>query len=130
MNFVIVGSFREEDFGSAIISLFPELREDIQEWTGLVTLQMMELRLFAEKQAAAGNTLILNTCVQLLQRALTEGDAQLKNAVYVSFLEHVNRSEEVGKRIYDALTPELREGWKEVNGYLDTLLNRIPPSHD
>ena len=130
MNFAIQGSFRGGDFGDAVVVAIPELRQDMEEWTGLVALQIMELRLFAEKEAAAGNTKNVGRCVELLHRALIEGDAELKNLVHVAFLEHVNPSDEVGKRLYDALTPELQAGWKDINDYLDKLLNRTPASID
>jgi hypothetical protein len=68
---------------------------------------MSDFYRFAESAAHDGNQAELKRCIDFVERAFTEGDANIVDAVHVSFLEYISE----GSVMYDALSPKLRKAW-------------------
>jgi hypothetical protein len=106
-----------KDFGSIVISSIPDLTAEMENSTDFVHLQMHEFRQYALRQAKLGNDDGLRRCVEVLERVFRLGDSDLKTAVSVAFLEHIDASSKAGKKMLSVLTPELRQGWTEMQVY-------------
>jgi len=104
--------------GSVIAGAIPELRADIEEDEGLVHLIFMELFCWTESAAQGEKSDEVSKAIRLVDSIFRDCDADVKNALTVSFLENVDPENSVGQRIFDALTPELRSQWHELDGYM------------
>ena len=109
-----------QKFAELLVKEFPELRDDIQEWHDLVHLQMMEFRLLTTREWERGNWETVEKCLRLADELLRLGDSKVKNAVYVSYLEHLPRKGEVHDRLRTMMTTGLNRGWDEILAYLST----------
>jgi hypothetical protein len=109
-------------FAELLLTEFPELRDEIQEWQGLEHLQMMEFVLLTERACERGDWDNVEKCLQLADKLLRLGDSKVKNAVYVSYLETLPRTGEVHDRLRTMMTTDLRRGWDEILAYLSKLL--------
>ena len=109
-------------FAKLLITEFPELREEIQDWQGLDHLQMMEFVIFTERACKQGDWETVEKCLRLADKLLRLGDSKVKNAVYVSYLESLPRKGEIHDRLRKMMTRNLRTGWDEILAYLSKLL--------
>jgi hypothetical protein len=116
------GQIDGQKFAELLLIEFPELRADIQEWQGLDHLQMMEFELITERMCERGDWATVEKCLRLADELLRHGDSEVKNAVYVSYLESLPRTGEVHDRLRSMMTAELRLGWDEILAYLSKLL--------
>jgi hypothetical protein len=114
----------EQKFVELILTEFPQLREDFDEWKGLDHLQMMEFKIFTEKAGKNGDWDTVERCLRLADVLLRQGDAAIKNAIYVTYLEELPRHGEIHDRIRHMMTPELRQGWDDILAYLEELLGK------
>jgi hypothetical protein len=108
-------------FADILIAEFPQLRDDVEEWHGLVHLQMMEFLLVTEKAIKAGDRAAMDRCLRLADTLLHYGDEEIRNAVHVSYLEHLPRESDDHHRISEAMTPDLRKAWNDILAYLSTI---------
>lgn len=111
-----------QKFVELLVTEFPELRDEIQEWHDLVHLQMMEFRILTERACARGDWETVERCLRLADELLRLGDSQIKNAVYVSYLEDLPRKGEIHDRLRTMMTTDLNSGWDEILAYLSKLL--------
>ncbi|HSZ63899.1 MAG TPA: hypothetical protein VK828_19015 [Terriglobales bacterium] len=109
---------------SVIVSEIPDLRPDIEEWEGLEHLMFMELFLWAESSVRGGRTDDMARALRLVDAIFQDCDDKIKNAVTVSFLERIDPEDEVGRRMFDALTPELRKQWHALDEYMQQLIGK------
>jgi hypothetical protein len=114
------------EFAKLLLLKFPELQAEIQESEGLEHLQMMEFMLFTLRACERGDWPTVGTCLQFADELLRLGDAKIKNAVYVSYLESLPRKGETHERIRKMMTTELRKGWNDILAYLSKLGERNP----
>lgn len=114
----------KQQFISLLLAEFPQLRDDIHEWQNQEHLQMMEFHLLTEKASTAGDWVTVDRCLRLADRLLLGGDSEIRNALHVSYLEHLPRAGEVHDRIREMMTPELRQAWDNILNYLSTLGGR------
>jgi hypothetical protein len=110
--------------GSVIIAVIPELREDVEEWEELDHLQFMELFLWTESAVESANIDNLHRVVRLVDTIFQDCDLAIKNAVTVSFLERIDPEDDIGKQIFDALTPALRSQWQALDEYMLQLIGK------
>jgi hypothetical protein len=114
-----------QKFADVLIAEFPQLRDDVDEWHGLVHLQMMEFHLVTEKAIKAGDWATVERCLRLADTLLHDGDAEIRNALHVSYLEHLPRGGDGHDRIREGMTPALRKAWDDILAYLSTLRGNV-----
>ncbi|MGE0407422.1 MAG: hypothetical protein AB7O65_14085 [Candidatus Korobacteraceae bacterium] len=112
------------NFGELVVQRFPQLRGRIEEDPELFHLQVTALETFAERAARQSTSRTLKRCIRFVHEVWENCDDEMSNAILVSFLEHIDPETVVGKRIYDALTPELKQGWHDINSYMEQLLGK------
>ena len=110
-----------QEFGELLLAEFPELREEISEYEGLDHLKMMEFALFTERACNREDLKTVERCLRLADRLLRDGDSQINNAVYVSYLETLPRKGKVHDQIRKMMTSDLRKGWHRILDYLSRL---------
>jgi hypothetical protein len=109
-------------FAELLLTEFPELRDEIQEWRGLDHLQMMEFVLFTERACKREDWETVEKCLRLADKLLRLGDSKVRNAVYVSYLESLPRKGSVHDRLKKMMTTDLQRGWDDILTHLAKLL--------
>ena len=110
-------------FVQLVASAYPDLRAELDEDDGLETVQM---RTFCEHTQAAidrGDIGAVVNCFDIADRVFAEGDDAMKNAIHVAFLEELDFRGSHGSEAFTKLTPALKKGWRDINGYMETLLD-------
>jgi hypothetical protein len=110
-----------QKFTNLLLGEFPQLRDDVREWSGLLHLQMMEFHVVTERAIDAGDWTTVEKCLRLADTLLHHGDAEIRNAIHVSYLEHLPRKGDGHDRIRELMTPDLRKAWDDILAYLSTL---------
>jgi hypothetical protein len=97
-------------FEKLVLTHFPCLREDFEDWNDLLHLQVMEFARFTQSAIETESLDVVSECFRIANSALIEGNDDLSNAIHVSYLEHLEFGSEAGKRAAKLLPPELKEG--------------------
>jgi hypothetical protein len=94
-------------FGVLLRERFPELRAEVDDGiaTGLVHMEMSALRLLAEDAVKRRDEDTLKRCYALAEKGLVSGDAALRNAVSLSFLEDMLLYVHEAEKWAEALLP-------------------------
>jgi len=73
-------------FVELLLAEFPELRDEAQEWQGLIHLQMMEFALFTDRACKRGDWKTADRCLRLADRLLRSGGlwGQQRNLRFIS----------------------------------------------
>jgi hypothetical protein len=104
-----------------LVSALPELRQEIEEDDELFHLQIASVGAFAIDCLKRGDEKAARRCVELVDAIFGDCDEYVQNAIYVSFLENIDRDIDEGKILYGMFTPRLKEAWTEMNQYNRTL---------
>src|SRR5262245_18157227 len=112
------GKIDKQKFSNLLLAEFPELRDDVHEWRDQEHLQMMEFVRFTDEASKAGDWATVERCLVLADTLLRYGDATIRNAVNVSYLESLPRDGDIHGRIRKMMTPELRQAWENILAYL------------
>jgi hypothetical protein len=110
-----------QKFAELLVAEFPQLRDDVHESSGLLHLQMMEFYLVTETAINARGWATVERCLRLADTFLHDGDAEIRNAIHVSYLESLPREGDDHDRIREVMTPDLRKAWDDILAYLSTL---------
>ena len=109
-----------QKFVEAAVKAFPALEADIrdQTWAGLVHLEVSAFARYTQLQIDTENRVELKRCFEFARKLLLEGTPDLKNAIGVSYLEHLNvRDEKRGRSWALKEMPEnLRREFEAVTG--------------
>ena len=99
-----------------VIAAFPQLRETLASEEGIY-LKTHSFVDFANSAISRGDWSTLGKCYELVDRVLREDpDDEVYNAIYVSFIEHLDfySDPEKGGNAKKMLTPRLLAAWKEL----------------
>ena len=111
-------------FQRLVLDQFPALREDFEEWNDLIHLQVAEFLDFTQSAIEARNLTVVSRCFEIANVALAQGDDSLRNAIYVSYLEHLDLRSDAGKLAAEVMPSELKRGRDEILDYDEQLLGR------
>ena len=105
------------DFAALAVAEFPELRPDIEDEVnrGLVHCEVGALAQFVQAAKGRADWNTYGRAMLFVDRLLPEADPALENALYVSFLEHIDFNGANGPRAWTQLSERLRKGWRELN---------------
>ncbi|HKR28034.1 MAG TPA: hypothetical protein VJS11_11290 [Acidobacteriaceae bacterium] len=117
-------------FKSLVVSRFPALRDDFEEWRDLVHLQISEFLSFTQSAIEAGSLDVVAQCFEIATAALREGDEDLRNAIFVSYLEPLDLRSYAGKRAEELMPLELTQARYAVLNYDEQLLGRKLPTDE
>ena len=111
----------EASFCELALNAFPSLREDFEEWDGLIHLQIAELADFTQRAIKDGSFETVSKCFQIATVALLEGNKALRNAICVSYLEHLDFRSEAGKQAKKLMPDVLNQRRNDLLDYNEQL---------
>jgi hypothetical protein len=120
----------ETAFCKLVLREFPSLREDLEEWQGLIHLQVSEFERFTQNAIEESSFEIVSKCFQIATAALLEGEKSLQNAIYVSYLEHLDFRGEAGRQAKQLMPSELKQARLDILDYDERLLGQKRPEDD
>lgn len=115
------------DFIAAALEELPEAREDAESFDGLPYVQIGFLAEIAQQAKGAGDWKKYRQVLDLFHRFLPAADDDLRNAIHVSFLEHLDFIGPRGAQAWKLLSPRLQSAWKDIITYNEQLLGRPWP---
>ena len=110
----------------ALRERFPEIVEDLDDdcWKGLLHLEVAVLSRVAQAAITEGNKESVRRCFDFADWAFRTGDEKVKNAICVSFLEHltfVDTKKRQRSWAYSMLSKTLQQEFKDLMAYLDQI---------
>jgi hypothetical protein len=108
---------------SVIAAKIPDCPSDFEE-NELPHLMLSELFCWTESSARDGRDDDMAKALRLVDNIFGDCDDVVKNGVTVSFLEYVDPADEVGRKIFEALTPELQRQWRALDQYMQKLIGK------
>ncbi|MGY8637335.1 hypothetical protein RAD15_33195 [Bradyrhizobium sp. 14AA] len=91
---------------------FPDLRSEINAQHGLLHLEVGVFAGFVQRAIALGNAKDVALCFKLAEKYHREGNDQLRNAIGVSFVEHLNLGN--AKWAWELLGPILKKEYLQL----------------
>ena len=103
-------------FVQLVLTEFPQLREEFDEAEGLLHLEMATFSRFAQRAIERNDLDTLKGCYRLLAGIMKTAPPEVENAIYVSFLEHLDFERSAyGAEARHLLPPVLMKALAEVN---------------
>jgi hypothetical protein len=121
------GLYKKADFVRLTLEEFPELSKEFEDDADLLHMQMHALTRVAQRAKGEGDW---DTYVRVMRLANTlwaRPDEQLRNALNVSFLEHLDFDGPQGPEAWRRLTAALQSGWKTMRASNDQVAAHIAP---
>ncbi|CAN5445405.1 hypothetical protein BH11BAC3_BH11BAC3_42450 [soil metagenome] len=120
MNITIVKSkITTGEFLKYLIEYFPEVKEDVldPDYTGLIYLQISALARYANDCTNIKRFDELKRAIDFFEITVDKVDSVTENALYVSFLEHLEFKGLNETEIKKYLKPNHFETWKGLLGH-------------
>ncbi|MFM7856566.1 MAG: hypothetical protein ACKO96_32745, partial [Flammeovirgaceae bacterium] len=117
MNFQIVKSeLPANEFLKLLVDHFPEIKNEVldPDYDGLIHLQVGGLYNYANKCVDTKRFDELKKIFDFFEATVTKVHTTVENAVYVSFLEHVDFKGLNEKEIKKYLNPDIYKTWAEI----------------
>jgi hypothetical protein len=102
------------EFQQALLAEFPELRPDVESNEGLVHLDVLALGARAQRAKGQADWAVYRRCVGLVERCWASAEPDLRNALAVSFLEHLDFDGPRGPDAWRLLSPTLQAEWQQL----------------
>jgi len=104
------------DFRGMLLSTFPELREQLEDWDFDYSLHfdMEAFARHAQRAKGQGDWQTYSACIQLAEKLWQNADSELSNAIGVSFLEQLDFEGPRGRHAWSILPPVLQTAWQSV----------------
>jgi hypothetical protein len=116
-----------EQFIAMLAERYPAVAADIDECArGLVHLEMGTLARATQSAISAEDRAAVRGYFAFIDEVFLRATPEVKNAVFVSYLEHLGFDGRHGKRIgaREMLSPQLQAGLRELEKYNADLLRR------
>lgn len=127
MNFIIVRpNITQEEFLNRLTEVFPEISDEVldEDYAGLIHLQIACLARYANQLIQHDRFDTLESVFRLFSDTVDEVDSLTENALYVSFLEHIEM-EGASAKAREAralLPPKHLTVWKALRQWFGELL--------
>lgn len=108
-------------FPEVALREFPELAEEFAEYEGLPYVQMGALARLVESAKGQSDWATYRRALMLIDRLWGGADPGLRNALNVSFLEHIDFKGPRGSQAWALLSGRLQRAWKAMAAYNDWL---------
>jgi hypothetical protein len=110
--------YSHADFVHLALAEFPSLREEFEDDPALLHLQMHAFERLVSQAKGEGDWVTYGRAMQLAHELWRRPDAELLNALNVSFLEHLDFNGSTGAEAWRHLSPELQDGWRVMNEHM------------
>jgi spermidine synthase len=110
----------QAQFLADLIERFPAVAADVLEEEGLIHLQVSAWARYANTCLAHGQLEEVARIIEYFQHTVEQVDSTTENALYVSFLEHLEFSgaSENAKQARQLLAPQYLEIWHQLRAWL------------
>jgi len=117
--------YDRDAFFDELQNLFPEAADEIDREVdeGLIHLEMSAFSRYTMRIVERGDRPEAIRCFQFAERLILQGDADVWNAVHVSYLEHL-LPEDDQEWMFEAMTSAVRQAWFEIHEYVDRITGR------
>jgi hypothetical protein len=102
------------DFRTAVLAEFPQLRDEFKDDDELPYLQVGAFARFTQSAKGRADWDTYERCVGIAGRLFGRASRDLENALYVSYLEHLDFDGPRGPKAWSLLTPELQAAWRRI----------------
>jgi hypothetical protein len=102
------------EFIKSLREQFPAVEPWLKGYRDNLTFEMMRFRHFTEDAIARGDYDLVRRCFQFLNSAFTGGNRHVRNAVVVSFLEHLDFTGPTGAEAEHLMPAALADARREV----------------
>lgn len=113
--------FNADDFRQMALEACPELREEFDDYVGLLHVQMGAFARRTQRAKGEADWDTYRRCVSLIDKLWQRPSHDLLNALNVSFLENLDFDGPRGPMAWGFLSPGLKLGWRNMQQYLDEL---------
>lgn len=114
-----------EDVVKELLKQFPSIEAELTDdtWTGLLHLEIACFARYTQFQIDNNNKDELRRCFQAAHKFLHDGDKEVRNAIYVSYLEHLDFKDGKKPRSWAMreMSSLLRTGYEDIMKYLEDL---------
>jgi hypothetical protein len=124
-----MGPLSFPDFRAAVLAEFPALRDEFEGDDELPYLQVGAFALFTQRAKGQGDWDTYRRCVNIIGRLLANASPELENALYVSYLEHLDFRGPRGPKAWSLLTPELQAAWSRITRYIEMITGSRQKRH-
>jgi hypothetical protein len=119
VDFIIVQpQLSRKAFLQLLADSFPEIAEEVldEDYIGLIHLQVGAMARYANRLIQAGRFDVLKKLFDFFHHTVTKVDSNTENALYVSFLEHVDMAgeSEKAKQAHRGLPAEYLSTWQAL----------------
>ena len=111
----------ENEFVDLVCREFPDIAEEVRDQDDLLYMQVGVFATRVQQMVDEGDRPALKRAVHLAQRTRNEGDANLRNAISVAFLEHLTFNGATGERALAMLTSDLRQEWQKLQSFMASM---------
>ena len=112
-----MSQFTLSTFQHVVLGEFPELREDFEEDEGLPYVQMGAFARLVQAAKRRADWETYRRAAMLADRLWAGADAGLRNALNVSFLEHIDFEGARGPQAWAFLSSRLQRAWRAMAAY-------------
>jgi hypothetical protein len=112
-----MSQFTLTNFPITALAEFPELRQEFEDFDGLPFVQMGALARLIQGAKGRGDWDTYGRAAHLADTLWGRGDADLHNALNVSFLEHIDFDGPRGPHAWALLSPRLQRAWRSMTAY-------------
>jgi hypothetical protein len=120
--------YGHSEFVQMALLEFPELREEFEDFDGLLHVQMGAFARLVQGAKGQAAWDVYERAVRLADTLWTHADPSLQNALNVSFLENIDFEGSRGRTAWGYLSPSLRVGWRLMKEYNELLA--APPKKE
>ncbi|MCO6511074.1 MAG: hypothetical protein J5I65_09800 [Aridibacter famidurans] len=114
-----------EEFLREMLSLYPQLKEDVEENEGLLHCQMSALQRFAEDLCEKRKLEEARECFDFVDKYFVLARSDLLNAINVSFLEYFKFFPGLSEGEFkEVMPPTLYQGYVDMIIYMEDLARK------
>jgi hypothetical protein len=110
-----------EDFVEMVLAGFTELREEIEEDSGLPHVQMGTFARLMQQAKGRADWDTYARAARIADALWSRADAGLRNALNVSLLENLDFDGARGPHAWSLLSPRLQRAWSAMRAYNEWL---------
>ena len=103
-----------QDFVTALLAEFPELRQEVEACDGQLASEMDAFAFFTRGAKGRGDWPVFDRCVALADQVLAGSDAVLGATFRTSFLEHLDFEGSRGPEAWRRFSPPLQAAWEQI----------------
>ena len=123
-----MAAYAQQDFITALLAEFPDLRDDIEDCDGQLHMEMEAFARFTQDAKARGDLAAYERCLTFADRIFAGADSTLSGAFRMSYLEHLEFEGSRGPAAWQLLPQRLQNVWNQIAAE-NRRLQSLPQKH-